>query len=74
MYDSDLNTPRPEIEARIAALQGALARRGLDGALILQKTDLFYFSGTIQQATLYVPTAGEPILMVNRSFERGRAE
>ena len=74
MYDSDLNTPRPEIEARIAALQGALARRGLDGAVILQKTDLFYFSGTIQQATLYVPTAGEPILMVNRSFERGRAE
>ncbi len=74
MYDSDLNTPRPEIEARIAALQGALARRGLDAALILQKTDLFYFSGTIQQASLYVPAAGEPILMVNRSFERGRAE
>ena len=38
---------RSEIEARIAALQGALARRGLDGALILQKTDLFYFSGTV---------------------------
>jgi Xaa-Pro aminopeptidase len=74
MIDVALNTPRAEIEARIAALQGALARRGLDAALILQKTDLFYFSGTIQQATLYVPAAGEPILMVNRSFERGRAE
>jgi Xaa-Pro aminopeptidase len=74
MYDAALNTPRAEIEARIAALQRALARQGLDAALILQKTDLFYFSGTIQQATLYVPAAGEPILMVNRNFERGRAE
>jgi Xaa-Pro dipeptidase len=74
MYDVSLNTPRPEIEARITALQQALAARGLDGALILQKSDLFYFSGTIQQATLYVPADGTPVLMVNRSFERGRAE
>ena len=74
MIDAALNTPRAEIGARIAALQSVLANRGLDAALILQKTDLFYFGGTIQQASLYVPAAGEPILMVNRSFERARAE
>jgi Xaa-Pro aminopeptidase len=74
MYDSSLNTPRSEIDARIDALQRALVRRGLDAALVLQKSDLFYFSGTIQQATLYVPADGAPVLMVNRNFERGRAE
>jgi Xaa-Pro dipeptidase len=74
MYDVSLNTPRAEIDARIDALQRVLARQGLDAALILQKSDLFYFSGTIQQATLYVPVSGAPVLMVNRNFERGRAE
>lgn len=74
MYDRSLNTPREEIERRIGALQQVLARKGLDAALILQKTDLFYFTGTIQQATLFVPAAGEPVLMVNRSLERARAE
>ncbi len=74
MYDAALNTPAAEIEARIASLQHALVRRQLEAALILQKSDLFYFSGTIQQATLYVPADGAPVLMVNRSFERGRAE
>lgn len=74
MYDSSLNTPPAEIDARIEALQRALVRRGLDAALVLQKSDLFYFSGTIQQATLYVPADGAPVLMVNRNFDRGRAE
>jgi len=74
MYDASLNTPRAEIEARIAALQRVLARRGVDAALILQKSDLFYFSGTIQQAVLWVPADGRPVLMVNRSLERARAE
>lgn len=74
VYDRSLNTPREEIEARIGALQRVLAQKGLDAALILQKTDLFYFTGTIQQATLYVPAVGAPVLMVNRSLERARAE
>lgn len=74
MYDRTLNTPRAEIEGRIGALQQVLARKGWNAALILQKTDLFYFAGTIQQATLYVPAAGVPVLMVNRSLERARAE
>ena len=59
---------------QVGALQQVLARKGWNAALILQKTDLFYFAGTIQQATLYVPAAGVPVLMVNRSLERARAE
>lgn len=46
----------------------------MDAALILQNIDLFYFAGTIQKANLYVPAKGDPILMVNKSTERARAE
>jgi Xaa-Pro aminopeptidase len=47
---------------------------GVEGALILQRADLFYFAGTIQQSHLYIPVEGEPILMVYKSYERARAE
>ena len=67
-------TPREEIARRIRALQEVLAQRGIDAALILQKTDLFYYSGTIQQGVLVVPVAGGPLLLVNRSLARARAE
>jgi Xaa-Pro aminopeptidase len=74
VYDRTLNTPQDEIEKRIAVLQRVLARKGLDAVLILQKTDLFYFTGTIQQASLYVPADGEPLLMVNKVLARAKAE
>lgn len=74
VYDRTLNTPTDEIQSRIAGLQRILAQRELDGALILQRVDLFYFTGTIQQGSLYVPAAGEPLLMVNKVLARARAE
>ncbi|HQG55214.1 MAG TPA: aminopeptidase P family N-terminal domain-containing protein, partial [Thermoleophilia bacterium] len=51
-------TPADEVERRIAAFQTVLEERALDGALILQNADLYYFSGTIQQSHLYVPAGG----------------
>ena len=74
MYDRTLNTPADEIQRRVAGLQRILAQRELDGALILQRVDLFYFTGTLQQGSLYVPAAGEPLLMVNKVLARARAE
>lgn len=74
MYDRKLNTPEAEIETRIAGLQRILVHKGLDAALILQRVDLFYFSGTLQQASLYVPAAGEPLLLVNKTLARAKAE
>jgi Xaa-Pro dipeptidase len=67
-------TPRDEIDRRLAALRSALVDDGLDGALIVQHTDLAYFSGTNQQAHLVVPVGGEPVLLVRRVLERARAE
>jgi Xaa-Pro aminopeptidase len=74
MYNSELNTPKSELDLRIAKLQIHLVNNNIDAALILQRVDLFYFSGTIQQANLYIPAQGDPILMVVKSSERAMAE
>ncbi len=67
-------TPANEIQARIRGLQAQLQSQQIDAALILQNSDLFYFSGTIQQSHLYVPAQGDPLLMVYKNFDRARAE
>ncbi|MEA3436398.1 MAG: Xaa-Pro peptidase family protein, partial [Thermodesulfobacteriota bacterium] len=74
MFNTDLNTPKSEIEVRIEKLQKKLDENNINGTLILQKADLFYFTGTIQDAHLYVPCDDEPILMVYKDLERARAE
>lgn len=74
MFTAIDRTPATELKTRIATLQVHLAAQGLDAALILQNSDLYYFAGTIQQAHLYIPQAGEPLLMVRKSFERAVAE
>jgi len=74
MFNTDLNTPKSELEARIEKLQKKLDENNINGSLILQKADLFYFAGTIQDAHLYVPCDNDPILMVYKDLERARAE
>ena len=74
MSDQDYSTPKTEIDDRIEKLQRQLLHEGIDGALILQNTDLFYFSGTIQQSHLYIPAQGPPLLMVRKSLQRATAE
>jgi Xaa-Pro dipeptidase len=68
------SVPGAELEARTTRLQLALRLMGLDGALILEKTDLFYFSGTSQQGWLYVPAEGVPVLMIFKDYDRACAE
>lgn len=74
MFNTSANVPASEIESRITRLQTALQAQQADGALIVQNTDLFYFSGTIQQSHLYVPAHGKPLLMARKSLARARAE
>ena len=74
MTDPGFSTPRTEIDDRIEKLQRRLLQEGIDGALIVQNTDLFYFSGTIQQSHLYIPAQGPPLLMVRKSLQRAKAE
>ena len=74
MFNSEFKTPGAELEQRIKNLKSRLSQSGIDAALIAQRVDLLYFSGTFQQACLYIPLDGEPILMVNKNTERARAE
>ncbi len=66
--------PEKELNIRIKKLQSSLAAKNISGALIIQKTDLFYFAGTIQQGWLYVPNHGAPLLMIFKDFKRAEAE
>ena len=66
VYSIDTHTPRSEIDRRLDNLKMQLEANQIDAALMVQRADLFYFSGTIQEAHLYVPVFGEPVLMVFR--------
>lgn len=65
--------PASEIANRIAMLQKRLGENGVDAAIIRQNADLFYFTGTVQDTHLVVPSSGEPVLVVRRSVERAEA-
>ncbi|MCP4337876.1 MAG: aminopeptidase P family protein [Desulfobulbaceae bacterium] len=74
MRDSQSTIPLTELQVRLTKLQKALAAKEMDGALIVQKTDLFYFSGTSQQGWLYVPVEGKPLLMIFKDYDRACAD
>ena len=74
MYNTDANTPQFEIAQRIEKLRTQLEENNIGAALIVQRADLLYFTGTIQEAHLYVPVDDEPILMVFKSLDRAIAE
>ena len=66
--------PASEIANRIVALQALLKKNGVDAAIIRQNADLFYFTGTVQDSHLVVPSSGNPVLLVRRSMARAEAE
>ena len=74
MFNSELYTPETELERRIRDLKNHLGQNNIDAALIMQRPDLFYFSGTVQQASLFIPADGEPILLAVKSSQRAMAE
>ncbi len=63
-----------EAMQRVTTLQAQLQTKGLDGALFIFPIDVYYFSGTRQNSTLWVPATGEPVLLVRKSLSRARDE
>jgi Xaa-Pro aminopeptidase len=59
---------------RVTAMQAQLQAKGVDGALFIFPIDVFYFSGTRQNSTLWIPAVGEPMLMVRKSLSRAKVE
>ena len=69
-----LTTPKSELETRISNLQGIMEKDGLDAVLVLQQADKFYFSGTVQDGVILIPSQGTPVFMVRKSLERAKEE
>jgi Xaa-Pro dipeptidase len=66
--------PETEIEQRINRIQIELQEEEIDGLFIVQRVDLFYFSGTAQNGFLYIPAEGNPLLFVKRYMPRAKDE
>ncbi len=69
-----LYTPKTELTRRTGKFQALLVENKIEGALIVQAVDLFYFTGTAQNAHLYIPACGRPVLMVKKSLARAQEE
>jgi Xaa-Pro dipeptidase len=67
-------TPATELKTRWENLQIQMAAADLEGILLLQNADLFYFTGTVQQGILYIPVTGSPLYMVRKDAARARME
>ncbi|MCF6178544.1 MAG: Xaa-Pro peptidase family protein [Geopsychrobacter sp.] len=65
---------KTECPARVARLQEHLQQQGLDGALFVYPIDIYYFTATRQNSTLWIPAQGEPLLLVRKSFSRAQQE
>lgn len=69
-----LKVPMGEIANRLVALQALLIKNEIDAAIIRQNADLYYFSGTVQDAHLVVPASGEPLFLVRRDVSRAESQ
>ncbi len=67
-------TPLSELKARATRLQELMREKELDGAVVVQNADLFYFSGTAQRSHLFIPVEGEPVLLVKKNYDRAKQE
>lgn len=67
-------TPLEELKNRLLRFQEKMKALFLDGALLTENMDLFYFAGSMQQGFLFIPLEGEPLYMVRRNFQRAKEE
>jgi Xaa-Pro dipeptidase len=67
-------TPLTELTERSQNLQKLMREQQIDAAILVQNSDLFYFTGSIQRGLYYLPAEGEPIYFVFRDHGRARME
>ena len=66
--------PASEIESRTLNIQRELQQHNIDGLFIVQRVDLFYFSGTAQNGFMYIPSHGAPLLFIKQYLPRAEME
>ncbi|MDF2815053.1 MAG: peptidase [Paenibacillus sp.] len=55
-------------------LQHKMLQQGIDGMVITQNVDLYYFTGSMQTGYLFLPAVGEAVYFVRRSLLRAEQE
>ena len=70
----EFRVPASEILARREKIQQEMQKRDIEGILVGQQVDLFYFTGTAQNGWLYIPAAGEPLLLIKKYLPRALKE
>lgn len=73
-FTNHFKVPAFEIEARISNIQKELRQAQIGGIFIVQRVDLFYFSGTAQNGFMYIPAEGKPLLFIKQYLPRAKAE
>ena len=63
-----------ESQQRVSRLQAKLQTKGVQAALLILPIDVYYFAGTRQNAVLWIPADGLPMLLVRKSLSRAREE
>jgi len=71
---NQFKVPVSEIKTRTLNIQQELQQNNIDGVFIVQRVDLFYFSGTAQNGFMYIPAEGKPLLFIKQYLPRARAE
>ena len=67
-------TPTEELALRLARVRRGMDKEGIEALLVVQKMTLYYLSGTTQDAILFLPLEGKPLLMVKRELVRASIE
>lgn len=69
-----MRVPALELQNRTFTLQQKMRQEGIEGALLVQRADTLYFSGTAQNVHVYIPREGRPVVLAYRDFARAQAE
>ncbi len=69
-----MKVPVSELQQRVNNLQETLQNKEIDGALLVQRADTFYYSGTAQNIHIYIPQVGQPLVMAYRDVARAKDE
>ena len=73
-FTKPYKVPSDEIEDRIRRIQAELVKHDIGGIFLVQRVDLFYFSGTAQNGFLYIPCEGAALLFIKQYLPRAEQE
>src|SRR5665647_464042 len=74
MEERKMKVPLTELQERVSNFQDRLKKNGIEGALLVQRADTLYYSGTAQNVHVYIPRDGRPIVLAYRDFLRAQSE